>query len=376
MKRRDFIKTVTGASLLIPNILLSCQSQNNLQTVSANADTMDEALQMMSDLAPLGNHAPMAVESLITLGHPEKTTRFIEGYKRRFSAVQPNKIQPITDKNWQEALGDGRRNADWTLFFNNQLKESEWTNVVEKWTANLAPGLCAAAGHGVIRTCHAVRSLSRQKTDLRLSELAEGLGYWAAYFQPLPEASNAKMSKLKPPQAIEKVPILPNEKRLGGSIMNQLKGLDNFQDFAETINLIATDGKAEQLLSELTETFAAIYLKNVSDRNNLILLHAVTATSGLRSLLPYLSPATTEKALIYGWQTAAGLYSIGATGATNKVSKDKEIKKEDLIERAIASNEEHAIKFTEVCLREYALNPKPIYLQAANEGLKRLPGFA
>jgi len=375
MKRRDFIKTATGSSLLIPSILLGCQKQNNLQTVSANSDAMDEALQMMSGIAPLGNHAPMAVESLITLGHPEKTTKFIESYKRRFSAVQPKKIEPITDKNWKEALGDGKRNADWNLFFDDQFKETEWTEIVEKWTNILAPGLCAAAGHGVIRTCHAVRSLSRQKTELRLSELAEGLGYLASYFQPLPEADNTKIVRLKPAQAIKNIPLLPTEKRLGGSIMNQLKGLDNFPEFAETINLIATNGTAEQLLSELTETFATIYLENVSDRNNLTLLHAVTAISGLRSILPYLSPATTQKTLIYGWQTAAGLYSIGVTGETNKFSVDKEINKEDLIARAVNSNEEHAIKFTESCLREYALNPKPIYLQAANEGLGRLPNF-
>ncbi len=30
---------------------------------------------------------------------------------------------------------------------------------------------------------------------------------------------------------------------------------------------------------------------------------------------------------------------------------------EELVERAIASGDEHAIKFTEVCLREHALNP-------------------
>ncbi len=66
MKRRDFIKTAVGASLLIPNILLSCQKQTDLQTVSANADAMDEALQMMSDIAPLGNHAPMAVDEGFT----------------------------------------------------------------------------------------------------------------------------------------------------------------------------------------------------------------------------------------------------------------------------------------------------------------------
>ena len=32
---------------------------------------------------------------------------------------------------------------------------------------------------------------------------------------------------------------------------------------------------------------------------------------------------------------------------------------------ALATGDEHAIKFTEACLREHALNPKPVYLAAA-----------
>jgi hypothetical protein len=221
-----------------------------------------------------------------------------------------------------------------------------------------------------------VRSLSIKRTDLRLHELAEGLGYWAAYYQPLPESRNSGSAKLKPQQAIEHVPLLPGEKRSRGSLMSQLKRLEDFQPFAVTVNLISTEGKIEQLLSEITETFAVAYLKNVTNSNNLGLLHAVTATASLRSLLPYISGTTTQKLLIYGWQTAAALYSIAGIGSTNKLAETSEIKKSDLIERAVATNEEHAIKFTEACLREYALNPNQVYLQAANDSLNRLPSFA
>ena len=36
-----------------------------------------------------------------------------------------------------------------------------------------------------------------------------------------------------------------------------------------------------------------------------------------------------------------------------------------LLSSAVATGDEHAIKFTEACLREHALNPKPVYLLAA-----------
>jgi hypothetical protein len=34
----------------------------------------------------------------------------------------------------------------------------------------------------------------------------------------------------------------------------------------------------------------------------------------------------------------------------------------------------HTIKFTEACLREYALNPKPVYLVAARDIAERVGG--
>ena len=46
--------------------------------------------------------------------------------------------------------------------------------------------------------------------------------------------------------------------------------------------------------------------------------------------------------------------------------------REELTDRAIATGDEHSIKFTEACFREYALNPKPVYILAAMDGVSRL----
>jgi hypothetical protein len=44
-----------------------------------------------------------------------------------------------------------------------------------------------------------------------------------------------------------------------------------------------------------------------------------------------------------------------------------------LIDRAIAHGDEHAIKFTEACVREHALNPSPVYFAAARHAIELLP---
>ena len=330
----------------------------------------------MSKLGPHFNHGPMAVEALISLGHPEKVIPFVERYKLRFTTGHPGAGGAVTKKNWKEALGRKDRTTDWINFFDNELKEDKWTEVVSRWADILAPGFSASGAHGILRASHAVRSLSARKTDLRIRELAEGLGYWAAYYQPLNETRNPRIAKLKPDQAIERVAVLPVGKRRGESVMDQLKSLNDFAPFADSINLIDTAGKPEELLSGITETFADVYVKNASNTSFFNLLHAITGTTTLRTLLPYVSAKTTEKLLTYGWQTAAGLYSVSVSGPARKISDLPEIKPEDLIERAAATNEEHVIKLAEACLREYALNPKQVYLQAAQDSFKRLGSYA
>jgi len=375
LARRSFMRdaaTAAAMTCVAPGLLGCKAAVSGMASGSPGADAMEEALEMMAGLAPLTNHGPMAAEALVALGRADSVVPFTEAYKKRFRSSYPEARRVITRKNWREALGDGNRVADWTRFFDQELKEAAWQQVLGQWAGDLAPGLAAAAAHGLIRTAHATRSLSVKESGLRRHELAEGLGYWAAYYQPLPETQNAGTGKLKPAQAIAHIPLLPDERRMRGSIMVGLRSLDDFPPFAGAVNLADTTGKAEQVISELTEAFAEAYVKRASERNFITLIHAVTGTTALRSLLPYLRPETARSMLRYGWQMAAALYSISGDGPGNNLQEGKEASREDLIDRAVASKDEHAIKFTEACLREYALNPKPVYLRAARDCVGRL----
>jgi hypothetical protein len=396
--RRSFLRavtttaTVTCIAPILPRasqILFDGQAANvtasSGSAESASADAMEQALEMMTGLAQLTNHGPMAAEALVALGRPDAVIPFVEKYKKRFKDVAPEPYQLITRDNWRAALGDGARVADWTGFFNRELKENPWPQALDRWVDALAPGLAAAAAHGLIRTGHAAHSLSIKETELRRRELAEGLGYWAAYYQLLPSTPvspsapadpNSKTPPaggLSPAQALQRVPLLPDERRpRTGSIMNGLRSLDGFQPFTGVVDLIEVTGKPEQFLSEVTEAFATTYVKNVNQRSLIALIHTVTSATAIRSLLPYLSPDTARKTLRYGWQTGAALYSLYGQSSANSLPENKEIRREDLIARAVDSHEEHAIKFTEACLREHALNPKPIYLLAAQDAVRRI----
>ena len=153
--------------------------------------------------------------------------------------------------------------------------------------------------------------------------------------------------------------------------MIALSSLSDFSPFARVVNLADTSGDPSQVLSALTETFADVYVKNVADHNFIALIHSITGSTAIRTLLPHVSAETGQKLLRYGWQLGAALYSISGTDRLNK-DNSADIKRTNLIDRAVTTLEEHAIKFTEACLREYSLNPNPVYLKAAADAVSRL----
>src|SRR5438445_11712232 len=151
--------------------------------------SIDEALSIFARTGPeygrgLANHGPMAAEAMCAMGRDEAVAPWVERYRKGLEA-HPAPSGRINETHWREALGKSDRVGDWIAFFNEALKEAAWQRGLDRWVTWLAPGIAAAAFHGVIRTGHAARALADQVTPIRTSELAEGLGYWAATYQAL-----------------------------------------------------------------------------------------------------------------------------------------------------------------------------------------------
>ena len=347
----------------------------------ADYSVLDETLEIMAPMGPdlsngFSNHAPMAIEAMCAMRRPDAVMPWFERYRGSL-APRRARVARLTNDNWRAALADHRRTEDWFEFFRNELQERPWPALLDTWAARLAPGLMASATHGVIRTGHATRAIALEDTPARRRELADGLAYWAAEYMPLP-AERQQPERAMPSDAIARVQMIPSTMRSAtlGAFTDALARLDSFEPFKHTLDAVDPSGDAGAFLSDLTATFARVFLANARDTYTTIaFVHAVTGPSALRPLLPHLSDTTVRDALAYAWQTAAAMYATfgtradlaGIDPAEKKVWNDDE-----LIERAIACGDEHAIKFTEVCLREHALNPEPVYLAAADHAINML----
>lgn len=339
---------------------------------------MEAALERLSKTGPeyhgrLANHGPMAAEALVVMDRPDAVVPWVDFYRPRLHD-HPSGSRAIDPAAWREALGQGGRVGDWIVFFDRRLDERPWRTVLDEWVPRLSPGIIAAAFHGVIRTAHAVRSLDARETPARRRELAEGLAYWAATYNALPESRPRAAGHKTPAQAIADVEAVPAERRQSyGNIVDRLQPLDTFAPFAGVADYVDAAGDSSGFVSNLTETFAHAYLVNIPRGGSVITyLHGVTGPSAMRLLIPHLDAPARAEMLRYGWQGAAGVYAAsgGVVGTPAIPAAGGSF--DDLIDRAIATRDEHAIKFTEACRRENALNPKPVYYAAARDAVGRL----
>lgn len=331
------------------------------------SSTIDAALEVLNGRGPefgggLSNHGPMAAEALCALGREEAVEEWTANYRRRL-LDQPARVSRIGPGDWQSALGDVARSTDWEDFFARELDGASWQDVLDRWVPRLAPGLMAGATHGIIRTAHAVRSLAAEETPVRRREFVTGLAYWAARYQRLPGAPGIAPQS-SPAAALDRVPILPKERRdpNARSIFGAVRDLDDFAAFEPVVNLVAPGEDVGAFLSELTAAMAWRYLRNGGNAS-IAYVHTVTAPAALRILLPHLSAETAGIAARYTWQACAAIHSRMYDPRDYALPVEL-LSRDDIVDRAIYSGDEHAIKFAEACLRENALTPNPAYLAA------------
>ena len=159
---------------------------------SDTAGTLDEAYQRLHATGPefdgwLSNHGPMVAEAMARRGQADGVQRWLDFYVRRLEEF-PRGAGPIGAQ-WREALGEPRRVADWTAYFRQEVARQPWRRC---WTRG-GRGCCPdssprprTASSAPVTRCEAL--LTDGETPEHLTELAHGLAYWAARWQPVPGA--------------------------------------------------------------------------------------------------------------------------------------------------------------------------------------------
>ncbi|UNO38506.1 questin oxidase family protein [Streptomyces sp. MST-110588] len=354
-------------------------------------DAVNDALERMRDLGyergvgvDLANHGPMGAEALALLGQEDEVSRWVERYRRAMSHHEPPAarfaIDPADEASWRPALGAFDRAGDWERLFARELADAPWREVLVRWWPRLLPGLFAGLTHGLIRTAHAVRGLygaAGRPTPLQLDELARGLAYWAARYVQLPGQARLTGSR-QLAEAIAALPRMPHNGPKGPEMArHRLETLERIPGYGPALETLAAD-QAPRLLSEMTTQFADVYLGH-PEIFPVPLIHGVTAPAAARIVLPHLPAHLHEPTLAALWQVHTAFLLAFTTdrrdeGTTAWRAEVADVPPlDELGARAAEHGDEHVIKFTEACLREYALRPDPRFPAAAAAAMRRIP---
>ena len=107
------------------------------------------------------------------------------------------------------------------------------------------------------------------------------------------------------------------------------------------------------------------------------LVHAITGPLALELVLPWLAEEGRDAALAYAWQAVAALhvaYDIDRHEPDGPGDGPAVPEPEELVDLALASGDEHALKLTEAALRSFARTKEDVLLLAAADASGRLGG--
>ncbi len=339
---------------------------------------LDEALAAFAVTAPsygplgLANHGPMAAEALDHMGRSDAVASWTAGYLARLDTATPPDQRPLGEDEWPAALGQEDRLTGWLALFEREVADRPVAAVVGEWAPRLLPGTIGAATHGLIRTGHALRALGKADTPPRRLEVALALAFWASTYQELP-GPPLLIGHEGVPQALTDLPYLPEDAPQAYLISDRVAAVaDIAEEFEQAVASLGWDGGAVALLDALAAGGAAAYLRNPDGGGLIGLLHSVTAPLACELLLPWLDEADRDAALGYIWQAVAALHVAYDIDRTSPPPTGAVPSAEELVERAITSGDEHAIKLTEAALRSFGRIGDPALLAAASDACARL----
>ena len=341
-----------------------CHRAMTSSQTTQDTGAYDEALERYHRTGPefegwLSNHGPMVVDALSRRGASDVVHRWTDDYSGRLELL-PAGTGMLTAAERLDALGDARRLGDWIAFFEREVTEAAWRDVLAEWWPRLLPGIAAGATHGVIRVGHAVQALRGDQTAPRVRELAHGLGYWAARWQavPLVAASGSRT----PHELVESVPRVRRQVDGIRDRLAQLPETDNWAGHMAALQPATSIDDVPRRLNAIVDA-AVIAYPLIAVGQPTMLVHAATAPHAVARTLPSLPQSLWHDSLDAAW-AATGAVLAAYLPASLGERRNEAIGPDDAWAIAVRHGGEHVIKLADTALDVHARTGHPASLAA------------
>jgi hypothetical protein len=308
----------------------------------------------------LANHLPMVLIALERLGAPlERLEEWYETYRAKNHLVPvPNPVAPIDARNWEAALGERAREADYRGFFAGEVRRLGVAGAIQTYLPRLIKGVAASATHPLMRLAYGILENDEQ-------EVGVALAYWAACYLPLPAPTGAEPKTHDPAEVLAGVGAIAgvhDYEPESDLLWHNIGAVGGLPGFRPVVDWLAFSDDTQR---RMAATSLALFVGTM----DFAAVHAVTGLHWARLVSPYLE----DKESLYRafWQVIAALVpKIGFPS----LPLPSEIERMRCLEAppwsvikaaAIRSDDEHDISLTFSCLQEEEIWNDPLYRIAA-----------
>ena len=243
-----------------------------------------------------------------------------------------------------------------------------------EWAPRLLPGAVGAATHGLIRTGHAVRALRRRRHTAPTAGGGERSGVLGLELPGAAGPAAADRPRRSCTDALADLPYLPEDAPRAALISDRVAALDDIADeFEQAVASLGWTGGAVELLDQLAvgrgRGLPAQRRRRRGDRpparRDLTAGLRAAASRGWRRRIVTPPSATSGR-------PRRRCTSPTTSTARPAVRTDAPPSADSLVDMAVASGDEHAIKLTEAALRSFGRSGDEALLLAAADACARL----
>lgn len=315
----------------------------------------------------LSDHLPMLLHSMHVLGASDaRLQAYAEMYRER---LQPASDYSVEVSDWQNFRG--RLDAYHALanYFATRIENDGRDAVLLDVVPVLLPGVAAGAFHGLIRSSHAIAANHN-------GELARGLAYWTARYQPLVETSALALAaeSLMSLEAwlVTAYELVPSAVPGQQKIFERMKSWSQAEAFGVTAPRLRVN---DSTLQDIARLAAALY----AHTGNFTVLHMLTSTHAMHVMRPHF----TDAVLATRWFAIAVFAAIRAAGITREqlrtaldtTSTDfdhhnaQAMSWNETANQAIASDDDHLAKLVYSSKALFDVYGDQVFHAAAQRGL-------
>ena len=302
----------------------------------------------------LSSHLPMALTALARLGADDaRLAAFAEHYVTRLRPAPAAEPWPRGEA-WQSRFGDPRAWPAYRSLFNEWIDHEGAPAVLAQALPALLRGVGAAAFHGPIRSAYALDAGHSH-------ELADALAYWACRWFALGELPGGGRER-DPAAVLAALQIAKPKRPLIAERMARVADQPAFMPVAAGLRI-----DLDTTLAQLANLAARLYAAS----DNFTVLHLVTSAHAMRVFLPWIEPEEQSAALGHYWLAYAAGHAASGLNDNGRSTLPRAPLEPwpALIERALASDDDHLIKLIDSCREQERAYGGALWREAASRAV-------